>query len=421
MKRRILPLLLSLVLGLSLAEVLVRLLLDPPEHATVSAIEEADERRSGEGLEDEELRANPWSGRLMVHTPAGVRLRASTRAVIRDHRTSGRDVSIRTNSLGYRNPELGPRTRTRVLFLGDSITLAHYLPEEESFVRLVQDLSEGAGAPLETVNAGVAAIGLENELAILVETGLSTEPDVVVLGFYLNDVHPSPGVAVPRVPAYLAFSHVARHVVHRWPALVEPAASEPVPGSLDPEEAAAAADLRRRREEVLHAAGVEPWQAELQRWESIADRIEPWRAEVLRRYPPSEGDPLKGRGAFHQAIQDAFLDWGSAWSEDAWESMTPVLRELARQAEAHDFQLLFLCFPVRLQVEAEPLVDEPQRRFARIAAELGVPLLDLLPPLRAAHREGGGELFYDQCHHTPRGSRLVAELVHAFVQEHRGP
>src|SRR5262249_11426859 len=119
---------------------------------------------------------------------------------------------IRTNSLGYRGPEIGPKTRTRILFLGDSITLGHYLPEEETFVARVESLSATTGAPLQTINAGIAAAGLQGELAILPETGLQTERDVVVVDFYLNDVQGSPGVHVHRLPGAIAWSRLAQYV-----------------------------------------------------------------------------------------------------------------------------------------------------------------------------------------------------------------
>ena len=66
----------------------------------------------------------------------------------------------------YRNREISSKTKPRVLFLGDSITFGDYLPEEETFVRRVETLSANGARPLETVNAGIGAIGLQNALSI---------------------------------------------------------------------------------------------------------------------------------------------------------------------------------------------------------------------------------------------------------------
>ena len=55
-------------------------------------------------------------------------------------------------------------------------------------------------------------------------------------------------------------------------------------------------------------------------------------------------------------------------------------------------------------------------------------MLDLLPLLRGAHQgwvEGGRKkperMFYDWCHHTPHGNRLIAGWVHEFLQENLTP
>jgi hypothetical protein len=125
----------SCAIGLAMAELLVRVLLGPPARVRLyepaaplpSSIAETAEASSEAGwiaLRDQ----------LYVETPTGRRLRPNTLARIDDHPTSHKSFTIRTNSLGHRHPELGAKTRPRVLFLGDSITASHYLPEEETFV-----------------------------------------------------------------------------------------------------------------------------------------------------------------------------------------------------------------------------------------------------------------------------------------------
>jgi hypothetical protein len=174
----------GVVVGFLIAEALVRVLLPPPETITIEHAGDAAGRLAAENRERKEVIATQQfsleRAGLLIQTPTGLRMRANTVARIREVPGTTNQVVITTNALGYRNPEIGPKTRTRVLFLGDSITISDYLPEEASFVRRVQALSEaGGGEPLETINAAVTGIGLENELAILRETGLGTAPDVV--------------------------------------------------------------------------------------------------------------------------------------------------------------------------------------------------------------------------------------------------
>lgn len=361
--------------GALLGEGAVRLLLPPPERVTVKVNADLDRRLAAENSDPKSLGYYGAINALYIKTPTGRRLRANTEVVIEQHRLSQRTITIRTNSLGFRGPEPGAKTRTRVLFLGDSITMAPYLPEEESFVRLVQDRSLESGGPLQTINAGVGGIGLEAELAILQETGLRTDPDLVVLDFYLNDVQESPGVQILHVPRFLAWSWLAQHLALNIPFLApreEPAVGE--------QETAA------------------------------------WLNDLLREYPAGPGVPSKDPPAFNGLIQDRYQDWGSAWSASAWRLIEPLLAEFKRQSDVHGFKLLIVCFPVAAQVEADFVYDQPQRRLMTVAGRLGVPALDLLPVLRQARGETSEPLFYDECHQTPEGSRRLAGPILEFIR-----
>jgi hypothetical protein len=76
-------------------------------------------------------------------------------------------------------------------------------------VRQVETRSWGTPLPLETINASKGGISMSDELAILEETGLSTQPDIVVLAFYLNDLRESYGFQVGRLPGWLDRSYLA--------------------------------------------------------------------------------------------------------------------------------------------------------------------------------------------------------------------
>ena len=367
---------LSLAVGCLLMEGLVRLLLPPPVRVIVENSPDLDRRLAAENGAPKTLDYLGAVNVLFEKTPTGRRLRANTTVIIKNHYLSHRTITLRTNSLGFRGPELGEKTRTRVLFLGDSITMGHYLPEEETFVSLVGSLSEAAGPPLETVNAGVGGIGLQAELAILLETGLRAHPDVVVLDFYLDDVQQSPGVRILRVPDLLDWSWLAHYAARDLPLLLAP----------------------------------RDWQ--------IDDReMRTWLEELRRNYPAGPGDPARNPRALNALIQENYQDWGSAWTDRAWQRLEPLLTELKRQTDRHGLALLIVCFPVAPQVEARFSCDQPQRRLGEVAGRLHVPLLDLLPSLREAERRGLGPLFYDQCHHTPAGSRVVAEQLLPFIRD----
>ena len=95
------------------------------------------------------------------------------------------------------------------MFLGDSITFGLGMPEENTFVRLVEDQARQKGGNWETINSAVKGLGMDAELAILTETGLALQPDLVVLDFYLNDFQESPGIYLTRLPGVLNQSRLA--------------------------------------------------------------------------------------------------------------------------------------------------------------------------------------------------------------------
>ena len=365
---------LSTASALGLAELGARIFLPAPQAVVVQPSPDLAARLAAENRAGAEMDFvyGPGEG-LYVETPTGRRLRASTVARIHGHRLNARDIEIRTNSLGFRNRELGPKETTRVLFLGDSITFGDYVDENETFVRRIEALSRDTATPMETVNAGVGAIGLEDELALLLETGLSAEPDVVVLGFYLNDAAASRRVESHPPPAYLSWSRLANILADRLAR---------TPGD--------ALDLDEERRA--------------------------WLAEVRETYPVAGPQASSEAAAFNRRIHTHLEDWGGAWSEGAWSVMEPLLVELARLADEHDFQLLWVCFPVRAQVKSAALRDFPQRKLTAIADRLDVPLLDLLPLFRETDGKQGPRVFLDQCHHSAYGNRLIAEWIHDFLQ-----
>ncbi|MCH7868518.1 MAG: SGNH/GDSL hydrolase family protein [Myxococcales bacterium] len=350
---------------LVLLEGLSRLFLDPVPEVRVAArvIPKSTEPISLE------LEGVPDRGGLYQRTRSGLRLRPQTHAVLKNERLSGLTIDIRTNSLGYRGPEIDAREGTRILFLGDSITFANYLPEEETFVHLTRVLGAAKGHSWNTINAGVGTISLGNELAILKETGISVEPDVVVLAFYLNDFHESPGIFVARIPKAIAWSRVVQHVAR------------------------------------IHSQNAKSSKEKKSRF------IAQVREDLARQLNPAPGNWRINPRAFDALILKNARDWGGAWSDAAWTSMVPLFEELKRLSDEHGFQLAIVAFPVRYQVLSEFSNDWPQQQLAKIAKSLDVPLLDLLPSQRRAK----GALYYDHCHHSPRGARLAAVEITEFL------
>jgi hypothetical protein len=156
-----------------------------------------------------------------------------------------------------------------------------------------------------------------------------------------------------------------------------------------------------------------------------ADQLRVSRDDLERAFkkerqllPAGPGDPRRDRGAFNAEVLKGFVAWGHAWLDEPWQKLRPLFGEFQRQARAHHFTPLVVCFPVRIQVEAEFLEDYPQRMLKEICAPLDLPVLDMLPVLRDASRESQEPLFFDACHHTARGNEVIARHILEFLRAH---
>ncbi len=143
--------LLSTLLTLILSEGICRLVLPPPTSLVEVAVGGSTPRLQQENAEPLVAQEAGFDG-MVARGGGSVRrvLRANAHVLLRNHGLSHRDIPLRTNELGFRNPPLGDKSRPRVLFLGDSITMADYLYEEETFVRRVETLVGRRRAPLRS-------------------------------------------------------------------------------------------------------------------------------------------------------------------------------------------------------------------------------------------------------------------------------
>ena len=99
-------------------------------------------------------------------------------------------VPVRIGPEGFRGEGLAaPKRGKRVLVIGDSMVMAENVPHEFTFVQalgreLSQRLNSGSGAqavePVETVNAGRAGYGPDQELLLLQRDLARVDPDLVV-------------------------------------------------------------------------------------------------------------------------------------------------------------------------------------------------------------------------------------------------
>lgn len=97
-------------------------------------------------------------------------------------------VPVSINVLGFRGPEVDfdkPPGKRRVVCLGDSFTFGEGVRVEDAWPAQVGAL---LGDGYEVINAGVQGMGTPEEVAYFDSHCAILDPDVVVVGFFMNDV-----------------------------------------------------------------------------------------------------------------------------------------------------------------------------------------------------------------------------------------
>jgi lysophospholipase L1-like esterase len=103
------------------------------------------------------------------------------------------EVEYRINAHGLRGPETSvekPSGVRRIAVLGDSIAFGYWVAEEEAFPHQLQEMlnQDSSGAKVEVLNFAVPGYNLDQSIETLQVKALGFDPDVVVLGFCLNDL-----------------------------------------------------------------------------------------------------------------------------------------------------------------------------------------------------------------------------------------
>lgn len=93
------------------------------------------------------------------------------------------------DSLGYAKP---PGIQ-RVLVIGDSFTEGFGVEAEDAYAAQLEALLNADGTSVQVINGGVAGYGTAHALRFLMHEGLQYQPDLVIYGFYPNDVSDSAG------------------------------------------------------------------------------------------------------------------------------------------------------------------------------------------------------------------------------------
>lgn len=305
---------------------------------------------------------------LYQMTPGGRRIKKNVDLIIKNHGPLKRDIRITTNSNGFRDKELDDfksKDEIRILALGDSITLGDYLNREEVYVERLEYYLNNAvkDKHIEVINAGVGSIGLEEEINILTKEGLKTKPDVVMIGFYLNDDAPPGGY--PGETGYrnffrrnsLVINNIYKYfIIRKW----------------------------------IVDNGIDPF-----KWYSVFENSR-WYAD---------------RNDFMRMVEAADYDWGRAWKDEFWKKIESQFGQLKQMSSDEKFKVVIVGFPVEFQVMAGFLENTPQIKLAELSRRFGFQHIDLLEMLRSENEK---ELYFDQVHPNIIANDMIGSYLADF-------
>jgi lysophospholipase L1-like esterase len=279
-------------------------------------------------------------------------------------------VRVRINAQGLRGPELAfekPPQSLRILWLGDSVTFGYGVEAVDALFpyRVAALLAPRIGRPIESVDAGIGGYSPWQERTWLEREGWRYQPDLVVVGFVLNDL--TEPLSLVRYGGHgegWQLARSARGVLDRW--------------------LSASALATAIRDGVAAVR----FGRDVQRGAAIAEA-----GDVLRLV-------TQPRAALWQK---------------SWHIAETNLAQIFAAARERGVGAALIVFPYAFQLDAPQRTAGPQRRLVAFAQSQGVPVLDLLP-LLAARRDA--PLFLDGSHLSEEGHALVAQLVAAFLVQH---
>lgn len=125
-------------------------------------------------------------------TDSGFGVKVHWPNLVTRHTTGEYRITIRTNSLGMRADreysfEKPPGVR-RIVGLGDSFTIGYEVEVENCYLSRLERSLRDSGQAVEVLNLGVSGFGTAEELIMLRERGFKFDPDVVIVGYFDNDI-----------------------------------------------------------------------------------------------------------------------------------------------------------------------------------------------------------------------------------------
>lgn len=294
--------------------------------------------------------------------------------------------TYRINSAGMRDysyPFSKVDTVFRIVCLGDSVTFGAGVELDEAYHKVLEKLlnaNRDSSIRYEVMNFGVSGYNTAQEVIVLREKALLYKPDIVLVGFTLNDGSPIPAL-----------------------------------------------------EEVLEdQGGHDPGRISLPGKAWLQDNSYLYGVVALRGEQLLLRLGIWKRKRIYGLTAELFENMTEKKQEtEAWKRVEVNLRQIVKASNQTDATVILLVFPLQVQMNYDSrrqllrnltLEDlrRPQKRLRRFAGENGIVYIDLLPSLDS-NRTSDRPLFVNDVtsHPDALGHRIVAEEILRVLEERR--
>lgn len=278
--------------------------------------------------------------------------------------------SVVTNSQGFRGREISltPSPGTvRILCLGDSLTFGAGVAEGDTYPSQLESMLN-IREPLryEVINTGVPGYDTWQEAAFFRTYGIKFRPDLVIIGFYANDVVPKPKVVQEPVADA---GGLQRQGLSRF-----------VPDPI-------VYVLKRSRLLLL-----------------LRDRY----VKLANQLMPSP-EYLHQRAMIEGAVND--------FNERGWTEVDNSLKEMSELRTAVKFDLLLVVFPMAEQLVHQYPNVQYQSKLNMLAGKYNIPMIDLKPSFERAFKNFGSLFIEGDGHPNANAYMIGASEIMKHIQQ----
>lgn len=290
----------------------------------------------------------------------------------------------------------------RILFLGDSVVYGYGIQSESTIPKQLEKEFHKKGGKIEVLNLGVSGYETEQAVEFFKEVGLKYHPDIVIVGYTLNDsMYASMELdffndrAHWKVPGYFKWYEKIPHFLYRHSRIVQYMNDKLL--------------LQNEKAQIY-------FRGEKSIWRYIRDRNKErqdppdseyrlLKNEIIaeagqKRLPPEEvKTALSFIGIDNYEMQSSH-----------WNVSKQAFRDLKKLSEQYDFKVAVVIFPYLGYLDRYPL--GPLHRYLQKELEgFGFLVFDSLEFLGKAHQQYGPEIQKDPIHFSALGASLMGKYL----------